>query len=74
MAIMLSDIVHSSAKLSTMIKHQRVIKVSLKDRSCLLVNKKMPLAPRVSTLNVKETDDRHGLFDRPNRMQTRELP
>jgi len=61
--IMLSDIVHFSAKLSTMIiiYYQRVIKVSLKDRSCSFVNKRCAAssAPRVIALNAREIDDRH---------------
>jgi len=49
-----------------MIKCQQVIKVSLISK-LLLISKQAdaqaPLAPRVSALNARETDDRHG---RPN--------
>jgi len=49
-----------------MIKYQRVIKKRVAEKSLLLVSKQTDAqtsAPRVSALNARETDDRHGLFD-----------
>jgi len=58
------------AKLSTDDQISSADNQNVAERLLLLVNKQAnaqaPLASRVSTLNAKETDDGHELFDRLN--------